>query len=662
MARPLIMDPDVFAAMNMAQTNRTGVYQFSHFMLDPHTIRLLRHGQVVEVEPQVFETLLLLLRHNHRVVTKQELLDHVWQGRLVTDQVITRTIYEIRKILDEGAAESMIRTVRGKGYQLLAEVSTEAATVPSEASDRPLWFYVLALLVALVWGIWWFFDAQQRQPITETQQPTLAATSYPIVAVLPIKGMGDSQQLSILTQSVVDYLTAQLALNLRMKVIHPDNMSFMQEEFSDIWAIQRATRAHFIIDGFLELVSDSQIKMHLTLYKKTANNELTPYDLGGFQFPYPHTVKDLNDLYKQRKITVREIISIIKPGVTISDDGETETDDPEAYRLVIAAHHSMRSDACEGIFKSENLLLKATERDPEFAYAWYKLFSNYFKRVWLCGQSADNYQKALEVAAVVDRLAPNRYQPVIIARNGILTETNRVEEAFETSQHASWDDPEALYRKVYNLRYAGFLDLAAEHMARILQLDPFYFNEKPIHQAPNTFLYLNRFAEHLDLLAAPGNAYHDYYRGFNLLLSGRTVEAEIILQSVLDKTPDDLFGRFSQALLHVLHDQPQDALVIAEDIAALRTQMGHSDGELTYKQAQLFAMAGDTGRAMEQLQLAVDQGFFSVKYFHTDPAIQGLQDLPEFIDIVQQAKTRHLQFASRFALPPEIPTHWQALK
>lgn len=657
------MGADIFALIPMGQTNQMDVYKFSSFVLDPHTVRLMQHGQVVEVEPQVFETLLLLLRHNHRVVTKQELLDHVWQGRSVTDQVITRTIYEIRKILDQGADQSMIRTVRGSGYQMAVEVTAEpelgAAVSPPEHGLK--WLHLSAFLLALLLLGWLLWSQQQpvSKPVAVAEQ-RLAATSYPIVAVLPIKGQGDSQQLSILTQSVLDYLTAQLALNLRMKVIHPDNMSFMQDEFSDMWAIQRATRAHFIIDGFLEMVSENEIKMHLTLYKKTPNNELTPYDLGGFQFPYPHTVKDLNDLYKQRKITVREIISIIKPGVTISDGGETETDDPEAYRLVIAAHHSMRSDSCEGIFKSENLLRTATERDPEFAYAWYKLFSNYFKRVWLCGQSAENYQNALEVAAIVDRLAPNRYQSVIIARNGILTETNRVEEAFETSRQASWDDPEALYRKVYNLRYAGFLDVAAEHMARILQLDPFYFNEKPIHQAPNTLLYLNRFAEHLNLLAEPGNAYHDYYRGFNLLLSGHPADAEIVLQSVLDKTPDDLFGRFSQALLHVLHDRDQDALAIAENIAMLRTEMGHSDGELTYKQAQLFALAGATDRALEQLQLAVDQGFFSVTYFHTDPAMQDLQDLPRFSEIAQQAITRHRQFAERFGLEPEIPAHWQA--
>ncbi len=649
--------------MNTKLITQMMVFEFGSFSLDPHTVRLLKNNRTIEIEPQVYETLLLLLEHSNRVVTKDELLQEVWGGRLVTENVITRTIYEIRKIIDGPEnKQSCIRTVRGKGYQFVTavhkkthidDVQTNNLTIESNNSRRGTTKALLLVLIFFLVFMFWYQQYKNQPQSNGKTHTKLANMNYPIVAVLPIDVEGGTEELSTLTQSMVDYLTTQLALNLQMKVIHPDNMAIMKKQFDDIWSIQKATRAQFIIEGFVELVSETNIKIHLTLYKKTSDTALTPYALGGFQFTYPHTVKDLNDLYKQRRVTVREIIGLIKPGVVISDDGETETNDPEAYRMVIAAHHIMRTDSCSEIYRAEELLKQATARDPQFAYAWNQLFFNYFKRVWVCGQSTENYQKALEVAEIVEQLAPGKYRTVAIARNGILIESNRVEEAFEYDKEADWDDPEALYRKVYALRYAGFLNLASEHVYRMLQLDPFYFNEKPIRQAPNTMLYLNRFDEHLSLLAEPGNAYHDYYRGFNLLVSGKTDKAKIILQSVLDKTPDDLFGRFSLALLHVLNNDNEAALKIAAKIVQQRLDKNHTDGELTYKQAQLFAMAGDTVRALHNLQLAVDQGFFPANYFLSDPAMKTLHSMPEFQKIVEQAIQRHELFAKRFNLKPE---------
>jgi len=380
---------------------------------------------------------------------------------------------------------------------------------------------------------------------------------------------------------------------------------------------------------------------------------LTPYSLGSFEFPFPDNIQNLNDLYKQRKITIQEIVRLIRPGVVINDGAESETKYPEAYRMTIAAHHIMRSDSCETIYQAEELLKQATEKDPQFAYAWNKLFINYFKRIWVCGESTDNYENALKTAEIVEKLAPGKFKLIAIAKNAILVETNQVEAAYELAKDADWNVPNALYRKVYALRYAGFLNLAKQNVDRILQINPFFFNEKPIHQAPNTLLYLNLFEAHLSLLAKPGNAYHDYYRGLNLLVSGNTTEAGVVLKSVVDKTPNDLFGRFAQALLFMLQDNNQAALDITTKIAALRTEKNHSDGELTYKQAQLFAMADDFEQALNNLELSVNQGFFPVNYFKTDPALKSIRSMPRFDEIIDRATERHIKFAVRFGLQAE---------
>ena len=95
-------------------------FEFGPFLLNEDAIRLTKDGQEIELEPQVFDALLLLVKNNQRVVTKEEMLNELWQGRPLTDHVITRIIYELRKVLgDKSSEQPYIRTVRGKGYQFV---------------------------------------------------------------------------------------------------------------------------------------------------------------------------------------------------------------------------------------------------------------------------------------------------------------------------------------------------------------------------------------------------------------------------------------------------------------------------------------------------------------------------------------------------------------
>ena len=638
---------------------------FGPYQLDPAVVRLSKNGDEIEIEPQVFNTLLLLIENRERVVTKDELFEKIWQGRTVTDHVITRIIYELRKILDDKSAEkSHIRTVRGKGYQFITAViiaeNSRYADVESKLTTKRqpkskfkwlLWGVMVTVLFLFGYQMIKSSNSNLKASPSVTSQST--RTSYPIVAVLPIKVEAGNQELSMLVQSLIDYLTNQLAVNLNMKVIHPDSLVSMEGQLNDVWAIQQATRSDFIIQGFIEPVAEQRINLHLSLYKSNGDGELIPFQLGAFQFPYPKNAKELNDLYKQRKVSIRSIIQIIKPGMIVLDNGKTETDDPEAYRLVIAAHHMSRADNCKDLRRAEQLLLNAVKIDDQFAYAYYQLYSNYFKRVWLCGDAIEYHQKALAMAQIVQRLAPNSYNSISMGMNHILIVSNEVEKAYELFKDADWDDPDAINHKNYGLRYAGFLNVASQQMERLLQLDPYYFSEKPIQQAPNTLLYQNRFTEYLALLAEPGNSYHDYYRGLSLMLNDKTLEATTILQGVIERTPTDLFGRLSQALLFIIEQDEIGAIKVIDAIFQQRNAKKLTDGEMTYKLVQLYALANAHELALKNLQIAVDQGFFPMNYFLRDPALKSIQGTEQFSVIVQQAYQRHLAFAGRFDLEPE---------
>ena len=93
------------------------------FVLDPGGFELRRDGTVVDLEPQAFDVLAVLVRNRERLVTKEELLDEVWGDRFVSESALTTRIKQLRQALgDDGRAQRFVKTVHGRGYRFVGPV------------------------------------------------------------------------------------------------------------------------------------------------------------------------------------------------------------------------------------------------------------------------------------------------------------------------------------------------------------------------------------------------------------------------------------------------------------------------------------------------------------------------------------------------------------
>jgi DNA-binding winged helix-turn-helix (wHTH) protein len=102
----------------------SGMYQFADVMVDLDRFELRRAGVRQHIEPQVLEVLAYLIRHRDRLVTKQELMDQVWHDRFISDSAITSRIKAARRATgDDGERQNVIRTVHGRGYRFVADVT-----------------------------------------------------------------------------------------------------------------------------------------------------------------------------------------------------------------------------------------------------------------------------------------------------------------------------------------------------------------------------------------------------------------------------------------------------------------------------------------------------------------------------------------------------------
>lgn len=104
---------------------RSGVnkgFSFEEFEIDTEKRLLFRHGEIANVNLKAFELLAVLVENQGKVVTKDELLDKVWQEQFVEENNLTVQVAALRKILGEKKGENrFILTIPGRGYSFVAK-------------------------------------------------------------------------------------------------------------------------------------------------------------------------------------------------------------------------------------------------------------------------------------------------------------------------------------------------------------------------------------------------------------------------------------------------------------------------------------------------------------------------------------------------------------
>src|SRR5262245_29916261 len=109
------------------------IFTINECSIDTDAYEVRRNGNLVRVEPQVFDLLVQLLENRDRLVTKDEIIARVWHGRVVSEAALSSRIKAVRQAIgDDGASQALIRTVRRRGFRVVAEVTQSAG--PGDAS------------------------------------------------------------------------------------------------------------------------------------------------------------------------------------------------------------------------------------------------------------------------------------------------------------------------------------------------------------------------------------------------------------------------------------------------------------------------------------------------------------------------------------------------
>ena len=103
-------------------------HRFDDIEVDADRFELRRQGEACHVEPQVFDLMLHFIRNPNRIISRDEVIEAVWQGRIVSEATISSAIKSARRALgDDGDSQKYLRTVRGRGFEFVGSVKTDMA-------------------------------------------------------------------------------------------------------------------------------------------------------------------------------------------------------------------------------------------------------------------------------------------------------------------------------------------------------------------------------------------------------------------------------------------------------------------------------------------------------------------------------------------------------
>ena len=202
--------------------------------VEPNGLRVTVDGRKVRVEAKVMLVLVYLADHAGRVVSRAELEEQLWPGRVVTEDSVTKAIAKLRRVFrDDAHNPRVIETIPKSGYRLIAEVTRTSESGPpidsasGPATDEPLrqrtlstrWWVGAVLVLLAVFGLWHVLDSERPESATSLPKP-----ARPAVAVIPFENLGGMPDDDYFANGITADLITDLSKLKGLLVIAPGSV------------------------------------------------------------------------------------------------------------------------------------------------------------------------------------------------------------------------------------------------------------------------------------------------------------------------------------------------------------------------------------------------------------------------------------------------------
>jgi TolB-like protein len=384
-------------------------YRFEAYALDAARRELRRGTELIAVEPQVFDLLDYLIRHRDRVVSKDDLMAAVWNGRIVSESALASRINSARVAIgDSGEEQRLIKTLRGKGFRFIGLISEEQRIAAATSPAGP-----------------------------EILPPALA--EQPSIVVLPFVNMSGDPAQDYFADGMTEEIITALARFKSLFVIARNSSFAYRGHAVDIKRIARELGVRYVLEGS---VRNSGDRVRIT-------GQLIIAETGTHIWAsrFERRMSDIFDL--QDEIT-ESIVGAVEPEILSAEMRRARgkhQDSLAAYDCVLRAYQHLFNLTLDDNERALDFLRQAIRLAPDYALAYaYASWANLFRVQLMHGGSLRPVlTDALTMAQRAVELDPT--DPLIQTIRGAwqcMIERDfdggvaRHEEAFEQNPNSVW--------------------------------------------------------------------------------------------------------------------------------------------------------------------------------------------------------------------------------
>jgi TolB-like protein len=217
-------------------------YFFEDFLFDAARRELRRGTEVVAIAPKVFDLLNYLIGNRERVVSKDDLIDAIWQGRVVSDVALTTRLNAARKAIgDSGDKQRLIRTFPRKGVRFIGTVHETTGSAGTTMSGSP--------------------------------KPGFAASCKPALVVLPFTNLSSDPEQEYFVDGVTESLTTDLSRMVGIFVIGRNTAFTYKGKHVDLKQIGLELGVRYILEGSVQRGA-SRVRINVQLIDAETGNHL----------------------------------------------------------------------------------------------------------------------------------------------------------------------------------------------------------------------------------------------------------------------------------------------------------------------------------------------------------------------------------------------------
>lgn len=367
-----------------------GTYVFGTFELDADRFELRSDGERVHVEPQVLSLLLMLAENRGRMVSKDEVIDRIWDGRIVSESAVAARIKAARKAVgDDGSGQRVIRTIHGKGFRFVAEVGAKSVAMGATTNTAVIEPQVV-----------------MAHPNSPMHYSRAGRDGRPSIAVLPFQLFGEPGPHDMVADALpADIITDLARLHWLFAIARGSSFRFRGPDADPLMA-GRELGVRYCLTGTVELAGRA-VTISVTLVDANSGGTIW-----GEQ--YRGSIAELQQLRPEIEAHVVANLEVQIPENEVRLARSRPASDLDAWASFhLGLHHMFRFTRADNA-QAAQLFSQSLERDPWFSRALGGLSFTHFQNAFL--RFGDDPEVEMEAARTLahraveaDRLDPFAY-------------------------------------------------------------------------------------------------------------------------------------------------------------------------------------------------------------------------------------------------------------